>query len=156
MSENNELILAHQTLQDFQRTKLAEFNPENEVIHTIVDLIKSRISKLNNEDEFNEELREALRVRMTEASWSEIAQFLIARKNTENTILNSLLAPFTPRDGDRIPLLDTEQVSKSKNDTLLKNTDKDKLQAIEALTQLVTLINSRKNPPIPSPDTNEE
>jgi hypothetical protein len=142
---SDELLHVHQTLLDFQNTQLRGFNPDHEVVTTIVSMFRNRINKLEAEDRFNDQLKLALIDRLPEATWSEIATLLTSREMTENSKITGLLAPFIPKDGDRIPLIDHDQRTHQIDDTILKNADKEKLQAVETLTQFIDLISSRKN-----------
>lgn len=140
----NDITIAHQTLVDFQHTQIPTFNPENEILNTLVAMFQNRIRKLDMEDRFNEELKTALRDRMPEATWGEIAQLLVSREQTENSKVTGLLAPFIPKDGDRIPLLDRDQRIRQIDDNMLRSMDKEKLQAVEALTQFVEMLGSKR------------
>lgn len=136
--------IAHQSLLDFQNTSIQSFNPEREVVTTIVTMFQNRIRKLEAEDRFNEELKGALRDRLPEATWGEISNFLIARETVENHKIDGLLAPFIPKDGDRVPLLDQGQRLQQGDGRALPGSDKDKLQAVEALTQFIAMITKKK------------
>ena len=128
----NELIDAHQTLVDFQNTQLREFNPDHEVVNTVVTMFRNRINRLDEEDRFNDQLKAALLDRLPEAGFTDIAMLLTSREQIENSKIVGLLAPFMPKEGDRVPLIDHDQRMRQVNDSVTKNADKDKLQAVEA------------------------
>ena len=141
---DNELQILQQGLIESQIANVTPFDPEKTVMNTVIDLFTSRVQKLKEEDDFNAELKEALRIRMAEATWAEIAQYSISKEQIENSKMSILLAPFVPKDGDRVPLLDNHQLEESSSTKRIREADKDKLHAVETLMQFIDRLNTSR------------
>jgi hypothetical protein len=141
----NELQTAVNSIKDMDRTPILEFNPHNEVSTTIISLLGKITSRFDAEDEYNQQLKDSLIARLPEATWGEIAQHLSSREVNENERLRGLLSPFIPKDGDRVPLLDSERREIRSDEKLFNGSTKDSLQAVDMLTKVLIEFKKRKD-----------
>ena len=142
---SNDLDIANRSLRDIAETPTPNFNPAIEVSTTIISLISKITNRFDVEDTFNERLKTSLLARLPEAQWSEIASLLSQREMNENIRLKELLLPFIPKDGDRIPLLDTERREQHSDSVLSGKASKDMLQSVETLRLLFSELKKKKD-----------
>ena len=131
-----ELALSHS-----QNTQAVPFNPISEVEHSLVNLVKHRIKKLQDDVDYEEQLKSAILARLPEATFAELMQALAMQQGTSNTSLEKILAPFIPKMGDRVPLLDNKEV---KNEDNFASLNKDDLQALNELRKAITIIKEKE------------
>ena len=143
--DNKDLQLAHQSIKDIDNTKLEQYNPHSEVSSTIISLLGKITDRFDTEDEYNQQLKDALIARLPEAQWGEIASHLSSREMNENIRLKEVLSPFIPKDGDRVPVLDSERKGINSDEKIFIESTKDNLQTMDLLTRVLTEFKKRKD-----------
>ena len=144
MENKTDIEIANKSLIDMEGTPLVAFNPHSEVSTTIVSLLKKIAERFDVEDEYKSQLKAHLLDRLPEADWSEVARHLENREANENFKLKEILAPFIPKDGDRVPLLDSERKDIHSEDKIYNNSTKESLQAMDMLRRLMLEYQKRK------------
>jgi DNA-directed RNA polymerase specialized sigma subunit len=131
---------ASKALTASRNMNIAPFNPQREVETSLVHLLQHKIKKIEDDDTYESELKAAMIARLPEASFSEIAEALRNQQASSNTGMEKILAPFIPKMGERIPLLDDNKTNRdSDNEELFNTANKETLQALNELTRAITL-----------------
>lgn len=137
MSDIEEMTKA---LTASKNVSIAPFNPQKEVENSLVHLLQHKIQKIEDDDTYESELKAAMIARLPEASFSEIMEALKNQQMSSNTGMEKILAPFIPKMGERVPLLDDNKTNReSDNEELFNTANKETLQALNELTRAITL-----------------
>src|ERR1035437_3540164 len=137
MSDIEEMTKA---LTASKNVSIAPFNPQKEVENSLVHLLQHKIQKIEDDDTYESELKAAMIARLPEASFSEIMEALKNQQMSSNTGMEKILAPFIPKMGERVPLLDDNKTNReSDNEELFNTANKETLQALNELTRSITL-----------------
>jgi hypothetical protein len=148
MSDDIDFTEANQALHASRRQQprgSGAFDPVAEVETLVSSLLTNRINKITS-DSYEEALKEQILARMPEATFSELISALANFQLNSNISLEKLLAPFLPRAGDRVPLLDKnkEEEAEKKVSDISAGASKDVLQALSELPKLLETLTKSK------------
>lgn len=130
---------ATKALSAIRNTTTPVFNPQKEVETSLVQLLQHKIQKIEDDDTYESELKAAMLARLPEASFSEIMEALRNQQMSSNTGMEKILAPFIPKMGERVPLLDDNKNRDTDNEELFNTANKETLQALNELTRAINL-----------------
>jgi hypothetical protein len=117
---------------------------------TIYDFFNYRFSLINEEDKFKEIVKEALikKIEAGELSISQLMALYTDINRTNSFATATLLDIFKPsKEGAMSPIVSPNNSSDRSNDDneKIKDIDKDGLELLNKLTQIVNMINSKEN-----------
>ena len=153
---DRDLMIAQQTLLDarVQEKAVSHFNPAVEVEESLVSLLKNRIIKIQDDENFEQQVKDAVLARLPEADFSQLVSLLNSMQINSNTSVERILSPFIPRVGERVPLLDTEK-DKGQSNMDEKVFEKASKKALDALNELGKLSRVLSNLPNTDPSKTE-
>ena len=130
------------------------FNPAMEVEESLVSLLRNRITKIQEDEDFEQQIKDAIIARMPEASFSELMMLLGSIQGQSNTSVEKILSPFIPRVGERVPLLDTDKdKAQNTDEKTFDKASKKVLDSLNELSKLTRVLNSMENAEPANPDT---
>jgi glycyl-tRNA synthetase beta subunit len=141
----HDLVLAQQALGASQQEhKVVPFNPTIEVEESLVSLLRNRIVKIQEDEDFEQQIKDAVIDRLPEADFSQLISLLSSLQTNSNASVEKILAPFIPRVGERVPLLDTEKEKGQANmdEKVFEKASKKALDSLNELGRLSRLLNS--------------
>jgi glycyl-tRNA synthetase beta subunit len=149
---DRDLVIAQQALVEsrVQEKAAVHFNPAIEVEESLVSLLRNRITKIQDDEDFEQQIKDAVLARLPEADFSQLVMLLNSMQNNSNTSVERILSPFIPRVGERVPLLDTEK-EKGQSNMDEKVFEKASKKALDALNELGKLSRVLSNLPNTEP-----
>ena len=142
----NEIDQAHQTLEDLsvirtQRSAPSAFSPAQEIENNLMGLLKFRIDRIKEDAGFEDELKQAMRDRLPEATFQELMNALAMIKDDANQSVQKVLSPFIAKS-DRVPLLDSDKAKErmGSDEQVAKDAPKDVLQGLGELSKFLASI----------------
>lgn len=117
-------------------------DPVHEVEKSLTSFLKHRLTKLQENAEFEEQIKDAILSRLSEASIGQLSQLLEAIQRNSNTATEKVLAPFISQNGAQSPLLPDKSARDYEEQNLFGNEEisKDVLQGAHALHQLIGVL----------------
>lgn len=141
-----DLVLAQQALVESrsQERSAVHFNPALEVEESLVSLLRNRILKMQDDEDFEQQIKDAVIARLPEADFSQLIILLNSMQSNSNTSVEKILSPFIPRVGERVPLLDTEKEKGQSNmdEKVFEKASKKALDALNELGKLSRVLSS--------------
>lgn len=143
-----DLEQAQQALVDIKTAakEVSKYDPSLEIEHNIVSLLRHRIEKLNEDAQFEQEVKNAILARLPEAEFAELIRILDTVQAHANASTGILLSPFVPKAGERVPLLDDKREKKASEEDITNDSRSEDLQAVAELGKLIRLIKEKQQP----------
>jgi hypothetical protein len=142
LTSDTDLELVHQALRETQdnssQNTVSYFDPAKEIENSLISLLHHRISKLENDERFEEAIKENLLARLPEASISELLRALESAQVAANVSVEKILAPFTSK-GDRVPLLENDRIKKRVDEDVLSKAPKEVIAALSELGRVLQI-----------------
>lgn len=123
---------------------MSQYDPSLEVEHNIVSLLRHRIEKLQEDVQFEQEVKNAILARLPEAEFSELIRILDTVQAHANASTGVLLAPFVPKAGERVPLLDERKDKKISDSGISEESRSEDLQAVAELGRAIRLLKEKQ------------
>ena len=142
-SEIDTLQNIHEALVGTQATPVAHIeNPVLEVEKSLTSFLKHRLSKLQENAQFEDQIKDAILQRLGEATIGQLSQLLEAVQRNSNTATEKVLAPFISQNGAPSPLLPDKGFREQEEQRIFEGegVTKDVLQGAHALHQLIDLL----------------
>ena len=122
-------------------------NPSLEVKNALKDFATARLRRVEEDASFTDEVKEVLKQRLPEATFSELMQLLKISSEANNAMTESLVNMFQPQSSDKTVL---ERLSDNSTETtaakLFANTDdKATIQAVAYLGSVLDKLSSKNN-----------
>jgi len=118
------------------------FNPHEDIEHTLMGFLKSRLSKLDSDQTFELAVKNNILSRISEANFAQLTTLLDVAQRNNNSATAAVLQPFISQDGSQT-LLDRKQRTVGAMGNieaeLFKNADKDILQGLDSLKMLLSI-----------------
>lgn len=117
-------------------------NPALEVENSLVDFLKHRLTKLKKDVDFEDEVKNAVMGRLSEASFGQLITLLEVLQKNSNIGVEKVLAPFIASSGEKTILDSTKDMNRQTQaaEEIFKETDdKQILQSLLALNQMLDL-----------------
>lgn len=117
-------------------------DPALEVENSLVDFLKHRLKKLKQDVEFEDSVKETILSRISEATFPQLITLLEILQKNSNIGVEKVLAPFIASSGEKTLLDSTKEMgrmSKKSEDLFNEVKDKDILQSLTMLSQLMDL-----------------
>lgn len=134
-------------------------NPAYEVERALVTFLKHQLVKLQDNTAYETQVKDVIMERLSEATFPQLIALLEVMQKNNNDATQKVLAPFIAQNSDRT-LLDTTRESareQEAGDKIYSQTnDKDVLQGMQALSQLLTVLQSQNLLPETPQSTDEE
>jgi hypothetical protein len=150
--EQKDVAEAENALVAARTVPMTYFDPTIEVENSLVSLLRHRITKLQDDVEFEQRIKDALLDRLPEAEFSELIHILNSVQSNTNTSVEKILSPFIPRVGERVPLLDTNKdKGKNTDEQVFEKASKKTLEALDELGKLsrvLTSMQKEEKPPL--------
>jgi len=122
-------------------------SPAQEVENSLVGFLKHRLSKLKEDVDFEDDVKNAVLSRISEASFPQLITLLEVLQKNSNIGVEKVLAPFIAASGEKT-ILDTTKSSdrrSQKAEEIFEETnDKGVLQSLTMLNQLMDIMNKPK------------
>lgn len=118
-------------------------NPAMEVEHSLVDFLKHRLSKLKQDVEFEDQIKEALVSRLSEASFAQLVTLLEVLQKNSNIGVEKVLAPFIAQTGEKTLLDSTKELNRHSqiSEQVFNDVDdKNIIQSTLMLTQFLEIL----------------
>lgn len=143
-----DLTQAQQVLTDIKTAakEVSHYDPSSEVEHNIVSLLRHRIEKLQEDAQFEQEVKNAILARLPEAEFAELIRILDTVQAHSNASTGVLLSPFVPKAGERVPLLDERKEKKTSEENINSDSRSEDLQAVAELGKLIRLMKEKQQP----------
>jgi hypothetical protein len=140
----SDIVLAQESLRESQAStgEAIPFNPTIEVEESLVSLLRSRIEKMQEDQNFEQQIKDAILARLPEAEFSELLILLNSLQNQSNISVEKILSPFIPRVGDRVPILDAakDKDQASIDEKVFEQSSQSTLKSINELSKLSRVI----------------
>ena len=122
-------------------TKANYMSVEYEIEQSLTYLLKHRITKIQNDIEFEDRIKEAILDRLPEAEFSELTHILSMIQSNTNTAVEKVLLPFISK-GERVPLLDNSKSASSQEagEVAFNQAPKAVLDALAELAKLTSYL----------------
>jgi len=144
--DDQDIVLARTSLEASKRfeKEASLFNPALEVESSLVVLLKNRIAKVQEDQEFEQQIRDAILDRLPEAQFSELMALLHSVQSQSSVAVEKILSPFIPKVGERVPLLDAskEKDQASMDEKVFEKASKKALDALNELGKLSRVLNT--------------
>ncbi len=117
-------------------------NPAAEVETSLVGFLKHRLSKLKDDVSFEDDIKDAVLARLSEATFPQLITLLEILQKNSNIGVEKVLAPFIASSGEKT-ILDTtkemDRTSKMSEKIFEETEDKNILQSLTMLNQLLDI-----------------
>ena len=118
-------------------------SPAAEVESSLVGFLKHRLSKLQDVASFEENVRDAILCRLSEATFPQLVSLMDIIQRNNNVATEKVLAPFITQNGNRSVTETLRQSGDSPEEEVYQSTDsKQVLQGLSALSQILGIVNS--------------
>lgn len=138
----------HNSLQNTKPEAFQIANPAQEVENSLVDFLKHRLTKLKDDVTFEDNVKTAVLARIAEATFPQLTSLLEILQRNSNVGMEKVLAPFIASSGEKTILDSTKEMdrtSKKAEEVFDETNDKDILQSLTMLNQLMELANKEKS-----------
>lgn len=136
-----------QTAQDLiKHTEEAQSNPPQQydaaedVKNALGSFLQKRLTKLKEDVAFEEEIKEVIRARISEADFNQLLRLLDLFQVNSNNGISNILSPFL----QKIPALE-QQTKTTAEEEAFSQAPKEMLQSIEELGRLVRGLQDAKS-----------
>ena len=114
-------------------------NPAMEVENSLVDFLKHRLCKLKEDVVFEDEIKNAVLARMSEATFPQLITLLEIIQKNSNIGVEKVLAPFIASSGDKTILDSTKEMDRHSQTAVKVFEDTDDKKILQSLTTLQQL-----------------
>lgn len=118
-------------------------NPANEVETSLASFLKHRLSKLQEATAFEDQIKEAITARLSEASFTQLIGLLEVVQKNNNIATEKILAPFIAQAGSKTVTETMREAERLADNSEVKVyndvNDKAILQSLSALSQFLEL-----------------
>ena len=132
-----------------EESKVFEINnPSKEVEHSLVDFLKHRLTKLKEDVDFEDDIKNAVLARLSEATFPQLITLLEILQKNSNIGVEKVLAPFIASSGEKTILDSTKEMNKNSQlaEKVFEETDdKNILQSLTMLNQLLEMSKNKKS-----------
>ncbi len=108
------------------------FDPIKAVEESLLSFMEFRLTKLRNEMEFQEEIRDTIRARIPEADFNDLRVLLDQEQQNTNRATQNILTPFIPKVQEVTPNKKQKQIEEQ----IFEDSAKDNLQAFNEMFQM--------------------
>ncbi len=129
--------------ESFERNAVP-YDPRAEMEQSLSAFLTHRLDKLNEDQEFEKEIKAVLSSKISEAKFGELMQLLNIIQSNNNFGVQNILSPFIPRVGERVPLLDDPQRKEKEVSTEQAIGDEQNKDLLEAFHQLSNMLDKAK------------
>ncbi len=122
-------------------------NPALEVENSLVIFLKHRLTKLKEDVKFEDNVKDAVLSRLSEATFSQLITLLEVLQKNSNIGVEKVLAPFIASSGEKTILDSTKkmnQASEISEEVFRETDDKEILQALGMLNQLMDIAKNKE------------
>jgi len=120
------------------------YDPRMQMEESLSAFLTHRLDKLNEDQEFEKEIKAVLSSKISEAKFGELMQLLNIIQSNNNFGVQNILSPFIPRVGDRVPLLDDPQRKEKEQSAEQKIGDSQGKELLEAFQELSNVLGKAK------------
>ena len=145
--DNNDIAIVKDIFTSLESTeevsKAFEIkSPATEVETSLVDFLKHRLTKLKEDVDFEDDIKNAVLTRLSEATFSQLITLLEVLQKNSNIGVEKVLAPFIASSGEKTILDSTKEINKKSQmaEQVFDETDDKKiLQSLGMLNQLLDM-----------------
>lgn len=121
-------------------------SPAREMEETITDFLANRLAKLSEDTQFENAIKNNILARLPEASFKELTELLHNVSQDNALAANGTMEMFKPAQGEKtiIDTLRSDAVSNAATEVYNSIDDKNVLQSLNYLNQILTQLSSDK------------
>jgi len=139
-SKDVEEVKSLLSLSKEEQPEAIPYDPKIQVEDALASFLQSRLKKLEQDNQFEEQIRRMISTKLPEATFGELMRLLDIFQTNNNMGVEKVLSPFIPRAGERVPLLDEKKKRDTATDEVPKEMNQDLLQAFQELSKMMATL----------------